>query len=279
MSNPQQYRRSGRPGAFATIALLGIFIIAAFVIGNTVFAVRTIVVEGNNAIADQEVIAASGISPGDSMFSIDTLAVRDGINANRYLRYQSLWRDFPNRIILRVSEHSPHATLTFMGMLVMLDSEGAVLDQTAQIEIELDVPMVTGMQVDAVRIGEPIVSTISGQTQAVASVLDELSAQNVTGQISELNVASLDNLYLITIDGLQVMLGDVHQLREKINIMNGFLQSERMHMALSGCVLDVSTGINADFRSNVKVPEESDEPTDGEGEEGDMQDETGTQTH
>lgn len=248
MSNPELRRRKGRPGAIAVVIWLAIVVVAVMIIGNTVFAVQRISVEGNSTVSDDEVIRASGITYQMSLFSVDAKAVREGINGNRYLEFVSLWRDFPDHVILRVTERSPRATLTWMGMLIILDDDGVVLEQMSNIDILLNVPTVTGMQIDVARLGFPVVSAVPGQEEAMSAVLSELSWQNMTADISELNVASLDNLYLVTVDGLQAMLGNLERLEDKINLLKAFLLEERPNGPVRNYVLDISSGIYGDCK-------------------------------
>ena len=68
------------------------------------------------------------------------------------------------------------------------------------------------------------------------------------GEISEINVASLDDLYLVTRDGLIIRLGEKESLDAKIALVRAALAPLRAAYTVRGAVLDVSTGQMADFR-------------------------------
>lgn len=248
MQYPMNKKKKRRPNTLKAILWLILPTIAVLLVGNTVFSVRTITVEGNSTVSDQEVIRASGISVGMSIFAIDSSSVRDSINDNRYLNFISLWRDFPSRVILRVTEHSPHATFQWMGMLYMLDQDGSVLEQTALFDIPLPVPLITGMQVEAARVGSPVVTSVAGQAQTIATVLSALSRYGLTETTSELNVTSLDNLILITTDGVQVKLGNAEKIETKLYLMEKALSIERQRGDVRYGVLDVTTAKSADYK-------------------------------
>ncbi len=256
-------RRRSYPGARALVVILVLLAVAAFV-GSRVFVVRSIDVEGNRILSADIVVAASGIRIGDSMFTVDQKNVRAGIDANRYLTFVSLWRSFPNRIILRVAERAPRAVLTWGGTLYMLDEAGRVLEKTAQIDFDLPVPVITGMQVRSAVVGQPIEFDVVGQDGAVQAVFDEAQNQQMLGMISELNVASLDNLYLVTFDGLQINIGTATDLGEKLMLVRAALPKLSGVPSVRGGVLDVSSVANADFRpaaTPTPVPSPTPAPT------------------
>ena len=81
------------------------------------------------------------------------------------------------------------------------------------------------------------------------AVLEAIDWQGFTGEISEINVGTLDDLYLVTVDGLIIRLGDSEKLDEKILTARSALVPLRAAYAMRGAVLDVSTGDGqADFQ-------------------------------
>ena len=190
-----------------------------------------------------------GVSIGDSMFTLDTAAVAEKINAHQYLTCNSVWRDFPDRVFINVTEHQPVATANWMGSLVMLGQDGVVMEITGQIDIELAVPVITGASIKSARVGEAVTYGVAGQAEAVEAVLEAIDWQGFTGEISEINVGTLDDLYLVTVDGLIIRLGDSEKLDEKILTARSALVPLRAAYAMRGAVLDVSTGDGqADFQ-------------------------------
>jgi len=236
------------PGAAAFVGLLIVLAVAALIVSNMFFVVKTVAVQGNSFCTWEEILALSGIRPGDSMFSIDTNKVREGINANRYLSYVGLLREFPSHVTVLVEEHAPRAMLPSMGMLVLIGADGFVLEESPDIGMPLQVPTITGAQADRIRVGYPVIYSQAGQGAAAEAILDVLDSFGAASEVSELNVGALDNLYLITEDGLQVMLGSGQGMREKIALMMMLLPMLRENAEVRGGVLDVTSGITGDFR-------------------------------
>ena len=235
-------RKRSASGAVALTAILALVAVSLVIAGGRVFVVHSVVVEGNRFISAEEIMQTGGVSIGDSMFTLDTVAVAEKINAHQYLTCNSVWRDFPDRVFINVTEHQPVATANWMGSLVMLGQDGVVMEITGQIDIELAVPVITGASIKSARVGEAVTYGVAGQAEAVEAVLEAIDWQGFTGEISEINVGTLDDLYLVTVDGLIIRLGDSEKLDEKILTARSALVPLRAAYAMRGAVLDVSTG-------------------------------------
>lgn len=242
-------RRTG-PGALALPVLLALSAVALLVAGNRVFVVRQVTVEGNTFISAEEIMRTADISLGQSMLSLDLESAAARIDAHQYLECNSIWRDFPDHLFINVTENSPVATANWLGTLLMLGPDGVVMEATSQIDIELGVPVITGASIKTARVGETVEYQVAGQDDAVHALLDALDWQGFTGEVSEINVSVLDDLYLVTADGLIVRLGESDGLDEKLALARATLPALRAAYSVRGAVLDVSSGRVADFRPN-----------------------------
>ena len=165
-------RKRSASGAVALTAILALVAVSLVIAGGRVFVVHSVVVEGNRFISAEEIMQTGGVSIGDSMFTLDTAAVEEKINAHQYLTCNSVWRDFPDRVFINVTEHQPVATANWMGSLVMLGQDGVVMEITGQIDIELAVPVITGASIKSARVGEAVTYGVAGQAEAVEFLVD-----------------------------------------------------------------------------------------------------------
>lgn len=235
-------------GALALTVILALAAVALVVAGNRLFVVREITVEGNRFISADEIAETAGIAFGDSMLLMDTAAAAQRVSAHRFLTCNSIWRDFPSRVFINVTELSPVATVNWMGALLMLGPDGVVMESTSQIDLQLDVPVITGASIKSARVGEAVTYSVAGQDEAVALLLEAIDWQGFTSEVSEINVAALDDLYLVTQDGLIIRLGSAENIDEKLALARATLKPIRSAYEVRGAVLDVSTGVHADFR-------------------------------
>lgn len=249
MARQTNRRRGGYAKLLAVLigAGFGLLMLSALVGG--LFSVRTVEVQGNRFCTREEVIAASGIRLGESIFSIQEETVRGRVNTNPYLEFVGLWKNyFPCGVIITVSEHTPRAKMMWMGMLVVVGDNGVVLRRSSEIDTYLPVPEIIGMKVQSDMVGQPITYSVAGQAEAIDHILDALDMQGVTGMVTEINIASPDNLTLLTEGGVQVILGNDERLPEKIALIRDTLP----RVPGAGGVLNVSSGFSADYSPPVQ---------------------------
>ena len=151
-----------------------------------------------------------------------------------------------NGVDTRYVARDEHAETT--AAILMLGPDGVVMESTSQIDLQLDVPVITGASIKSARVGEAVTYSVAGQDEAVALLLEAIDWQGFTSEVSEINVAALDDLYLVTQDGLIIRLGSAENIDEKLALARATLKPIRSAYEVRGAVLDVSTGVHADFR-------------------------------
>lgn len=218
-------RAPGHPGLTALAVLFTLALIGFLLARSTVFVLRSVQVEGDvTRYTPQQIADIAGVSMYQSIFSINEGQLRQAVESNRYLRFEGMQIVYPDGLILRVSERQPSATVTYLGVMFVLDDEGRVLDQYSADSETLDVPVVTGLKIKRLAIGEELQTEMQWQTQAVQKVLAVLARSELTGRAVELNAENSDNLYLMTTDGLKIELGDVENMETKISIAQEVLR-------------------------------------------------------
>lgn len=218
-------RAPGHPGLTALAVLLTLALIGFLLARSTVFVLRSVQVEGDvTRYTPQQIADIAGVNMYQSIFSINEGQLRQAVESNRYLRFEGMQIVYPDGLILRVSERQPSATVTYLGVMFVLDDEGRVLDQYSADSETLDVPVVTGLKIKRLAIGEELQTEMQWQTQAVQKVLAVLARSELTGRAVELNAENSDNLYLMTTDGLKIELGDVENMETKISIAQEVLR-------------------------------------------------------
>ena len=101
----------------------------------------------------------------------------------------------------------------------MLADDGMVLEQTTDVDSVIDLPALRGLNNSNIALGRTITSKTTGQMAAYTAVIGEMRLQDCLALITELNVADVDNIYLVTVDGYQVAIGGAKELRAKIGAM------------------------------------------------------------
>lgn len=239
-------RRTSHTVAAAVVTLLVTAVLGIWFLGTQVFCVREVIVEGNRFRSAQEVVIASGIQGGENVFLLDETKVRESLEKDRYLRFMGMTVNLPQTVILRVTENSPQAVLTWLGVLVVIDDQGMVLERSGQLDIGLDLPVVTGVEVSDLTLGQPLSAKNPAQLVAMRSILSALNDLDLVQSVSELNVSNLDNLYLVTREGMKVSLGNTEQIIQKVGILKAVMNELTPEEMRQGS-LDVTSGKVGDF--------------------------------
>lgn len=242
------------PRIVAVLAMLA----ALLVLANTLLVVRQVSVEGANAISAEEIVRGSGIRMGARMSAVRQAAVREAVESDGRLCFVGLKKRFPSTIVLTVRERSRDALALQGGKVLILDAEGYVVEVAGRLPDE-DIPYVTGLKLSGYAEGDRVDDT-DGRISCMGAVVEALKANGALGYVSELNLADVNRIQVITRTGMTVQLGDCENMGNKIIWMTGTLADlERRGETLG--TLDVSSGTKADYRPPNGYSDGNYEPT------------------
>lgn len=233
------YRRRGR-GRF--LALVILLCAASLLIKSRVFTLKEIVIEGNERFSDAEIAAISGLVLGEDTLKIEKTRVSGNFSRSNYVELDSVEILYPDRVLLRVRERCPCATVSCAGVILVIDDEGVILERRSTMPEEA--LLTVSMDVSLGAQGRVIEAAKASQREDMTRILEALEAQNMTELISEVNVRDGFNLYLVSRTGVQIILGDSNDLSEKLVWARRVLEKLTEQGVMSG-VMDVSTGKNA----------------------------------
>ncbi len=243
--NAKRSRPKGR-GLWAVLCLLFALVGVGVVLHSTLFRLKRVQVIGSEYRTPQEVVTLAGVAEGDNILLLDEDKIRDRINTDRYLIFQDMQRDYPDGLILQVFERIPRVNIQSMGVQYTLDEDGMVLEQTQTLQLTEGLVTVTGFQITSSTLGRVITCQKEEQLATYRKVMTELALQEAISQISELNLADMDNLYLVSVDGFTIRLGDGGEMQAKIGAMRAVLDYLRNDGRARGSV-DVSAPLNPTY--------------------------------
>ncbi len=249
----------GLPVLFALLALLTL----AVVLGMNIFQIHDVEVNGNETISAKDVVALSGIRLGDSIFKLDSAAVRDAIESNGLLEVEHITRVYPDKIVLDITQRIPHGAISYMGRFVIIDEKGCVLDIVDQLPAG-QYPLIEGVSVKHSEKGKPVQGHDESAMEAMETVLSALQGQQALKLIAQADFRDLLNVNLLTRDGMVVELGKPTDMQTKATWLSAALPELNSAGHTKG-VLYLTGG-----KGPVYAP--SDSGDSGEGEQSDDQD-------
>ena len=209
-----------------------------------IYVLREIEVTGNSMKSASEIAGQSGLRLGMNIFNVDAEMVERNISADPYVELLETEIILPDTVRLRVRERAACAAVNCAGVILMVSEDGYILERLESVPQNEGIIVVSGMDVKIGPQGWTIESGVAGQKDVMSAVLEAVRTAGMEKRVSELNVADLDNLYLMSDGGVQVLLGDETQLEEKLIWMQAVLERLTQSGVMSG-VLDVSSGKNA----------------------------------
>ena len=234
--------------AVLVVAVLAVLFVLA---SSQVFKVRNILVVGNRNLLKDEVITQSGVQLGDNLLSLSDTELKKRLEKNRYIEYIGHEFDYRGTLTLRINERLGMGVVNALGLYYVLDAEGMVLECAGSVFPDTVAgPKISGFSMDdntRVVIGDKLPVRDNGQLESMRRVLTMLDSVGMLGRISQLDVKNLDNLYLMTTDGAQIVLGDDGSLQTKLLIAREVLAVREPLGTVRGAKIDVSSGREAHY--------------------------------
>lgn len=213
-----------RVGLRTVILCLVLLLAGLVIVHETLLQITTITVVGNTHVSRHEILDLAGLNGRVSYLSIKEKDIAAGIDSHVRLSFEALEKQFPNKLTLYVHERIPCANVTVIGTQYLTDETGYVLEKCDANMLDNGLICVTGLNVKRMSVGETLVPSSAEQLLSFYDVVAELQLQGCISQFSELNIADVENLYLVTVDGFTVNLGDRSNMRGKLLTVRGVLR-------------------------------------------------------
>jgi cell division protein FtsQ len=168
------------------------------------FAVTSVEVRGALRVPPERILAASGLTAGQSLFRVDPADVVARLEAMPEIRRAELIRELPDRLTIFVEERRPF-TLVHGGRLHWVDEEGRLLGEERR-AVTTPVPLISGLGEDELA----TMRTAPGpRARAALAIIRALlrSGSALTAEIAEIDVSGKEGPVLYTVDGIEVRLG------------------------------------------------------------------------
>lgn len=221
------------------VGIVAIVVAVAAVLYSTLFQVRSISVVGNVNVSAEEIIRLSGLKIGQSSMTIDDEKIMRKVEGNRYLRCTLVDVQWDS-VIIHVKERTPAVYIMHNGMVIVLDNRGYVLEESLNAQADSEALIqVIGLDVRRCALGQQISLNSTSQMETYTQILVELKAMKGLSLLRELDMSSMDSIYLGTRDGFYVRLGSEESIHEKLRAF--MITRERVaEMGYSGGTIDVT---------------------------------------
>lgn len=219
-------RRRRGAVVYTPIAVLLIIIIIIFGI-SVFFRISVIEVTGAKKYTEEQILSVSGIQKGDNLLFVDTKASIENIGSSLpYLNEIIVDKIIPDKIVIRVTESQPIATLSYNGDWWILDQKARVLEKTdyagASEKIEI-----SGIDPASVAEGRTIFVADEQQTklQYLINVLSAIYAAEMAPEVNTLDVSNIGNISFTYANRFTVIMGSGENAEYKLSMMENVIMA------------------------------------------------------
>ena len=215
--------------------------------------VREVVVLGCEARDPADVVDLAAIANEESIFKLNFDEIRAKIDADPYFEVESIDYLFPDTLRIQVFERRASAAIRYQDSFLVVDETGFVLEVQPGLG-DLDLPVVSSLNVvGGAAVGETVAASQESQMDALRAILTELHSQDVIQLVSEINLEAVSDLWMTTVSGFEVRLGNFEDMAEKIRWLRA-VEPILVSEGYSGGVITVSTGENASYLAPEETP-------------------------
>ena len=239
--------RPARRGLITVIAAILLLTVAAVFVRGAWLRITDTQVVGLITYDKERVLRQAGINEKSTYLNLNENRIRRNIEDDRYLRYIGMEKRWPNGLTLYVQERRRQVNVLFMGVQYILSADGMVLENTNNINLDNGCVKVTGLDVRDIRFGAPLICQDAAQLETMGALMDELELQGVLDKTSELNLTSLESIYIVTLDGYTANIGGAEELRAKIGTVRAVVLELRKR-GLTGGMIEATVPGQASYR-------------------------------
>ena len=228
--------RPSRRGLYTVIAVIVLLTAAAMIVRGNWLRIRYIEVTGLVNYLPEQVIAQAGIGENTTYFNLSEDRIRRNIEEDRYLHFEGMEKKWPDSLTLHIRERRRQANVLFMGIQYVISQDGMVLESSSKIELHNGCVKVTGLNLRDIRFAAPLVCQDETQLETLGLLFDELDIQGFTDEVAELNLSSLESIYIVTLDGFTANIGSAEELRAKIGTVRAVVRELRNREKKGGMI-------------------------------------------
>lgn len=185
------------------------------------FELREVAVEGNSLLSRDEIILKAGIREKTNIFQVDTNGIRGRIKSIPCVEEVRVARRLPSTLVISVKEREACLIFPYAGYFVEVGPDRVALGLLETLKFR-GLPVVSGLEVDKVVVGEEVKAPGIDEAISVAMSL----SRGVIQRVSEVHVEYNKGVTLYTADRIRVELGwgEVPTLSRRARLFEEILQ-------------------------------------------------------
>ncbi len=250
-------RRHKKRAVHYALPVIVVMTILLALLSYKLIRIKTITVEGTTRYQTGEIIAASGLEIGSSMFRIKPSAVNGEIQRTlSYIGNAQLRFELPDTIVLSVEEAAIIASVYHNGSYVLLSDSYKVLQPDCPTP-DADVPVVTGLELITPTAGEEIATENEEDLTILKNLYAALKQFTIPG-VTVIELDDITNIRLLCENNNTVLLGGPSNLEYKLEFVSEIIrqyqeQGGYVGMVVNAQAIDGETSLSVSVLPSTQV--------------------------
>jgi len=192
----------------------------AFIFSSNFCNIENVIIKGNDCLSEDEILSRSKVKLGENIFKLDLKKSKDSLIQEPWIKEIEIKRVIPNKIIISIKERKPAAIVHIGEEYFSSTKEGIVLSKTDRPEEKFSLPLVLGLEIDEIKIGEiidkPEFRTALESANSVEVILPKKFCQVEILSSDDFMICNKDNTLKVRVNGPEGIINKENLLREAL---------------------------------------------------------------
>lgn len=211
----RQVQRNRR--IFATFVLLTVVLVSVVALSLTVFfKIDTIIIKGDSRYEVSQIEEASGIKKGENLFLISVSSSQENIqNKLPYISKAVITRRLPSSVIIEIESTDAVFCFSTGSGCALTDADGKVLELVSKDKVPKNAAVINASGTYFAETGKTISADDEDEWTLLKTVFAAVKESGIK-DITEINVVSKSNIYLVYQNRFKLNLGTTNELVYKL---------------------------------------------------------------
>ena len=192
----------------------------AFIFSSNFCNIEEVIIKGNDCLCEDEILCSSKVKLGENIFKLDLKKSKDSLMQEPWIKEVEIKRVIPNKIIISIKERKPAAIIHIGEEYFSSTKEGIVLSKIDSPEEKFSLPLVLGLEIDEIKIGEiidkPEFRTALESTNSVEVILPKKFCRVEILSPDDFMICNKDDSLKVRVNGPEGIINKDNLLREAL---------------------------------------------------------------
>lgn len=229
------------------VTVLSVGIVLVF---SLFFKISTVTIVGKSVYKPEKIVEVSGITVGDNLFRVDEGELSEALSTRLpYIKGATIKRKLPDTLVIEIESTKGIACVENNKSYIILDSQGKVLEKTAELKESL--PVIKNVSVKAADEGSVIELKNAKRNEALPQLLSAIEAAELDS-LTELDLKNVNDIKIKYDNRIVLKIGNLTNLEKKLARGKKAIENENEINAYAEGSLDLKTDPYAFFKAGAE---------------------------